>query len=102
MEESVFDVLDELEYETNVNCNTGHINPRPDQPQLRSNELLCQSNNGRQQYIRNQWPQEWENEANDVFPLDDFGRTLQRSCFFLLFFFSGEGLGFKCYKTREY
>ena len=78
MEGSVFDVLDELEYETSVDHDAGFLDTRPGDLQSRSHEILDWRSDENQQRVRDQWPHKWESHMDGVFPLDDFGKMLQR------------------------
>ena len=73
MDESVFDVLDDLEYETNVQHDIDLASLQPREIYSSSKTLPENLSLGTQEYDGNQWPQQWEIERNEGFPLDDFG-----------------------------
>ena len=77
MEESVFDVLDELEYETSVNNTTDHFSLLSEL-QHASSKPLSRPVDGRQHYVGDQWPKAWENETDEIYSLDEFGRLSLR------------------------
>ena len=76
MEGSVFDVLDELEYEASVNYDVDFLDTRPRELHSRSHEIFDPPSDGKQQFVRGQRPHMWESDTDGIFPLDDFGRIL--------------------------
>ena len=73
MDESVFDVLDELEHETNIQYDGDFSTLRRQELFSEPKLLSAQPTYTTQENDGNRWPHEWEIEWDDDFPLDDFG-----------------------------
>ena len=73
MEESVFDVLDDLEYETNRQINVDYSHLQQSEYPAGPSEVFGRPGFNDVAYNGNQWPQEWEMEKHNPIPLDEFG-----------------------------